>query len=136
MSENIRDQDNEIDNYERLAIKGFEWLQEDLQNFNTKNAANTGFRNFRIQDQKKKWKKKNCKSFQGFANRINQVLESKPNIRKQNISNIKKELFQKQLEEINLKNKISGLQKLKSVLNIYEKQKKFRATTINNYFNQ
>lgn len=47
-------------------------------------AMSTGFKNFRIEDEKKKWKKKNCKSFQGFGERIYQILKLKSNVIKLN----------------------------------------------------
>lgn len=36
-----------------------------------------GFKNFRIDDQKKKWKIRNCENFKGFDRRIEQLLNNK-----------------------------------------------------------
>lgn len=35
-----------------------------------------GFQRFTFVDEKKKWKKKNCQSFQGFGNRIEKILQA------------------------------------------------------------
>lgn len=66
---------DESQNYERLAIKGFQWLEERVDKSETKALGSTGFKNFKIEDEKKKWKKKKCKCFQGLGEKISKIIK-------------------------------------------------------------
>lgn len=68
-------------NLQRLNIKGFAWLEPELKLSNENLLGSTGFRNFKIDDVKKKWKMKNCQSFQGFGIRISNVIKSSNSIK-------------------------------------------------------
>lgn len=44
----------------------------------------TGFKRFRMEDEKKKWKKNKSKCFQGFGERIEKMIRSNPKLKEEN----------------------------------------------------
>lgn len=63
--------------HKRLPIKGFDWISSQTIQGKIDPLGSKGFKNFRIDDQKKKWKIRNCQNFKGFGKRIEQLLKHK-----------------------------------------------------------
>lgn len=61
----------------RHTIKGFNWLASHSPQAKLVGFEEKGLKNFRIQDEKKKWKIKNCENFKGYAERMEQLLKHK-----------------------------------------------------------
>ena len=61
----------------RLALKGFEWIEESHRCTPVNTPVDKSFKNFKVLVEKKKWKKKSYKTFDGFENRIQAVIEDR-----------------------------------------------------------
>ena len=47
-------------------------------------TTSKAFKNFKLEDEKKKWKKNKCKCFQGLGEKIKTVLEVRRGLREEN----------------------------------------------------